>query len=168
MFLCTHSLSDNNIGENGAKAIAEALKVNTTVTSISLYGNNIDESDEREIDKLVRFNEWTREVITSDVPRIIERYFIVASAFLSKLSLEQPVLDIMASDIMASALTMNVLKDAAETRDDAVYYSEFSEYEQCRACSLVFKALEEGFLRKIHENRYESNKLRETKRAKNS
>ena len=53
---------------------------------------------------------------------------------------------------------MNVLevKDAvvrAETRDDAVYYSEFSEYEQCRACHLVFKALEEGFLRKIHENR---------------
>ena len=88
-----------------------------------------------------------RKVITSDVPRIIERYFIVASAFLSKLSLGQPVLD-----IMASALTMNVLEDA-ETGDDAVYYSEFSEYEQCRACHLVFKALEEGFLRKIHENR---------------
>ena len=55
----------------------------------------------------------------------------------------------------------------AETRDDAVYYSEFSEYEQCRACHLVFFK-EEGFLRKIHENRYESNEFRETKRAKKS
>ena len=116
-----------------------------------MINNNIDRLGQREIDKLVRLNKWTREVITSDVPRIIERYFIVASAFLSKLSLEQPVLD-----IMASALTMNVLEDAvvrAETEDDVEYYSDFSEYEQCRACHLVFKALEEGFLRKIHENR---------------
>ena len=159
----------NEIGDDGGKAIAEALKVNTTVTSIDLFGNNIYELGKREIDNLVRLNKWTREVITSDVPRIIERYFIVASAFLSKLSLGQPVLD-----IMASALTMNVLEDAVvrvETRDAigvAVYYSEFSEYEQCKACHLVFKALEEGFLRKIHENSYESNKFRETKRAKNS
>ena len=116
-----------------------------------MWNNNIGDKGKREIDKLVRLNKWTREVITSDVPRIIERYFIVASAFLSKLSLGQPVLD-----IMASALTMTVLEDTVvriETDFGAVGYSEFSEYEQCRACRLVFKALEEGFLRKIHENR---------------
>jgi hypothetical protein len=29
--------ADNRIGDKGAKALAEALKVNTTVTSINLY-----------------------------------------------------------------------------------------------------------------------------------
>lgn len=29
--------ADNKIGDEGAKALAEALKVNTTVTSINLY-----------------------------------------------------------------------------------------------------------------------------------
>ena len=31
-------LTDNNIGDEGGKAIGEALKVNTSLTKINLYG----------------------------------------------------------------------------------------------------------------------------------
>ena len=42
---------DNNIGDEGGKAIGEALKVNTSLTSIGLYGNKIGVEGERQSER---------------------------------------------------------------------------------------------------------------------
>jgi hypothetical protein len=42
--LTTLRLSDNNIGEVGTKAIAEALKTNRTLTALYLYNNDIGDT----------------------------------------------------------------------------------------------------------------------------
>ena len=43
-------LDINNIGAEGAKAIAEALKVNTSLTKINLWDNNIGDKGARELE----------------------------------------------------------------------------------------------------------------------
>ena len=42
-------LPDNNIGDEGTKAIGEALKVNTSLTHIDLCENNIGDEGKRAI-----------------------------------------------------------------------------------------------------------------------
>jgi len=39
--ITTIYLSINNIGDDGAKSLADALKINKSITTIYLYGNNI-------------------------------------------------------------------------------------------------------------------------------
>ena len=41
----------NNIGDEGVKAIGEALKVNTSLTRIYLLGNNIGDEGERQSER---------------------------------------------------------------------------------------------------------------------
>ena len=49
------------IGENGGKAIAEALKVNTTVTSINLEWNEIGDDGAEAIEEAL----WVNTTVTS-------------------------------------------------------------------------------------------------------
>ncbi len=47
--LTTLVLNSNNIGDEGAKAIAEALKVNAVLTELHLYHNNISDDGAKAI-----------------------------------------------------------------------------------------------------------------------
>ena len=49
-------LSNNNLGPEGAKHIAEALKLNTSVTSISLVNNNLGPEDAKHIAEALKQN----------------------------------------------------------------------------------------------------------------
>ena len=46
----------NRMGEGGGRAIAEALRVNTTVTSLNLCGNDIGERGVQAIAEALRVN----------------------------------------------------------------------------------------------------------------
>ena len=49
------NLIDNNIGaDEGAKAIAEALKVNPVLTKLYLYMNNLGEAGEKVVREAVK------------------------------------------------------------------------------------------------------------------
>ena len=50
------NLWGNNIGDEGGKAIGEALKVNTSLTEISLYGNNIGAEGAKAIREALKVN----------------------------------------------------------------------------------------------------------------
>jgi hypothetical protein len=52
----TLSLSDNNIGDEGAKAIEEALKVNAVVTELKLGGNEIGDEGAKAIAEALKVN----------------------------------------------------------------------------------------------------------------
>ena len=54
--LTTIDLRGNNIGDEGAKAIAEALKGNTSLTSINLSNNNIGDEGAKAIADALKFN----------------------------------------------------------------------------------------------------------------
>ena len=54
--LTTLNLNDNSIGNVGAKAIAEALKVNTVLTKLYLGDNSIGDNLLNDINKLVDAN----------------------------------------------------------------------------------------------------------------
>ena len=47
-------LSDNNIGDDGAKAIAEALKVNPVLTKLYLWNNNLGDAGEKAVRDAVK------------------------------------------------------------------------------------------------------------------
>ena len=49
-------LFDNNIGDDGAKAIAEALKVNPVLTNLLLSGNNIGDDGAKAIAEALKVN----------------------------------------------------------------------------------------------------------------
>ena len=55
-------LRDNNIGDEGAKALAEALKENTTLTWLCLWGNDLDEKILKEIGECCIFNKQLKDV----------------------------------------------------------------------------------------------------------
>ena len=52
--LTTLILWSNNIGDNGAKAIAEALKVNPVLTKLYLWGNNLGEAGKKAVRDAVK------------------------------------------------------------------------------------------------------------------
>ncbi|WP_341792955.1 leucine-rich repeat domain-containing protein [Rickettsia endosymbiont of Ceutorhynchus obstrictus] len=52
----TLNLHDNNIGEGGAKELAEALKSNNSLTSFSLSSNNIGEGGAKELAEALKSN----------------------------------------------------------------------------------------------------------------
>ena len=47
-------LSDNNIGVDDAKAIAEALKVNAVLTELHLYNNNLGDAGNKAVQDAVK------------------------------------------------------------------------------------------------------------------
>ena len=47
-------LQINSIGDDGAKAIAEALKVNPVLTKLYLWGNNMGETGEKAVRDAVK------------------------------------------------------------------------------------------------------------------
>ena len=47
---------DNNIGDEGGKAIGEALKVNTSLTEINLDGNKIGDEGGKAIGEALKVN----------------------------------------------------------------------------------------------------------------
>ena len=49
-------LYGNKFGDEGGKAIGEALKVNTSLTKIHLYGNNIGDEGEKAIGEALKVN----------------------------------------------------------------------------------------------------------------
>ena len=49
----------NNIGDEGGKAIGEALKVNTSLTKISLRGNKIGDEGAKAIGEALKVNTIT-------------------------------------------------------------------------------------------------------------
>ena len=53
---CGRSLQDNNIGDQGATAIAEALKFNSALKELMLDGNNIGPSGATVIAEALRVN----------------------------------------------------------------------------------------------------------------
>ena len=48
------NLYGNSIGDDGAKAIAEALKVNPVLTKLYLWGNNMGETGEKAVRDAVK------------------------------------------------------------------------------------------------------------------
>jgi hypothetical protein len=60
------NLTSNRIRPEGASALADALKVNTTVTQIDLIGNKIGEATRASIDALLACNERFRRLILFD------------------------------------------------------------------------------------------------------
>ena len=52
--MTTLGLGDNNIGVEGAKAIAEALKVNAVLTKLSLLNNNLGDAGEKAVRDAVK------------------------------------------------------------------------------------------------------------------
>ena len=48
------NLNGNNIGVDGAKAIAEALKVNPVLTKLDLYDNNLGDAGEKAMREAVK------------------------------------------------------------------------------------------------------------------
>ena len=48
------ALGLNSIGNDGAKAIAEALKVNPVLTKLYLYNNNLGEAGEKAVRDAVK------------------------------------------------------------------------------------------------------------------
>ena len=49
-------MSNNNIGVEGAKAIAEALKVNKSITELYLWNNNIGDEGAKAIAEALKVN----------------------------------------------------------------------------------------------------------------
>ena len=47
-------MSNNNIGVDGAKAIAEALKVNPVLTNLNLYNNNLGDAGKKVVRDAVK------------------------------------------------------------------------------------------------------------------
>ena len=56
------SLYDNNIGDEGGKAIGEALKVNTSLTKIYLSDNNIGDEGAKAIGEALKVNTSLTEI----------------------------------------------------------------------------------------------------------
>ena len=54
--LTTLYLNGNSIGNEGAKAIAEALKVNATLTKLELWANRIGHDGAKAIAEALKFN----------------------------------------------------------------------------------------------------------------
>ena len=54
--ITTLDLGGNNIGVEGAKAIAEALKVNESITELNLYNNNIGDEGAKAIAEALKEN----------------------------------------------------------------------------------------------------------------
>ena len=52
----------NNIGDEGGKAIGEALKVNTSLTKIYLDGNNIGDEGAKAIGEALKVNTSLTEI----------------------------------------------------------------------------------------------------------
>ena len=52
----------NNIGDEGGKAIGEALKVNTSLTKIDLYENNIGDEGGKTIGEALKVNTSLTEI----------------------------------------------------------------------------------------------------------
>ena len=55
-------LEDNQIGPEGAKPLADALKVNASLTKISLAGNNLEEEGTKVICEAVKGNKILKEL----------------------------------------------------------------------------------------------------------
>jgi hypothetical protein len=49
-------LGENDIGDEGAKYVAEALKVNTSLTEITLYDNNIGDDGAKYVAEALKVN----------------------------------------------------------------------------------------------------------------
>ena len=47
-------LGNNSIGDDGAKAIAEALKVNAVLTELHLYDNNLGDAGNKAVQDAVK------------------------------------------------------------------------------------------------------------------
>ena len=60
--LTTIDLSWNHIGEAGAQALAEALKINTSVTTIALYQNNIGDAGAQALAEALKTNTSVKEI----------------------------------------------------------------------------------------------------------
>ena len=52
--MTTLYLNRNSIGDDGAKAIAEALKVNPVLTKLYLYNNNLGDAGEKAVREAVK------------------------------------------------------------------------------------------------------------------
>jgi hypothetical protein len=64
-------LNDNAIGDEGALAFADALKVNTSVTHINLNRNVIDESNRASVNAMVARNTRLRCVFLFDARQML-------------------------------------------------------------------------------------------------
>jgi hypothetical protein len=85
-------LNDNRLGKDGAAALADALEVNTSVSTLELDGNGIDESNRAIVDALVARNKRFRSLflfdarqmlmsrLCSDEFGVLCKYFIASSA----------------------------------------------------------------------------------------
>jgi hypothetical protein len=65
------NLSYNEIGDEGAAALADALKVNTSVTFLRLYGNGIDESNRASLNALIARNKRLRCLFLFDARQLL-------------------------------------------------------------------------------------------------
>jgi hypothetical protein len=61
----------NQIGNKGAAALADALQVNTSLTSIHLYKNAIDELNHASVDALVARNKRLRSLFLFDARKML-------------------------------------------------------------------------------------------------
>jgi hypothetical protein len=64
-------LNNNNINDEGASALVDALKVNTAVTTIHLHHNAFDESNRGRIDELMARNKRLRHLFLFDARRML-------------------------------------------------------------------------------------------------
>ena len=55
-------MNNNKIGDEGGKAIGEALKVNTSLTKIELYNNNIGDEGAKAIGEALKVNTSLTEI----------------------------------------------------------------------------------------------------------
>jgi hypothetical protein len=65
------NLSYNNIGDEGAAALADALKVNTSVSNIDLICNRIDASHISRVDTLIARNKRLRCLFLFDARQML-------------------------------------------------------------------------------------------------
>ncbi len=60
--LTSINLTENNIGDEGAKALAEGLKTNATLTSINLGGNNIGDEGAKALAEVLKTNKTVTSI----------------------------------------------------------------------------------------------------------
>ena len=70
------NISSNNIGENGAIAISEALKVNTCLQILNISYNKIGENGEIAIKNALQYNYSLKEIYGVDVGDLFEYVFL--------------------------------------------------------------------------------------------
>ena len=139
--LTSIDLQSNNIGDDGAKDIAEALQINSSITSIKLKYNNISDKMIKTIDSLIENNRFLNK--TSDA--IVEDIFNLSPDILSIEKLDPKVQKLVQIKLakMLDQKINNLSKEFLIELNESIYerYNESEIFDN--TCAIMYEETKE-------------------------